>query len=445
MGNPAHILVAEGKSSGRRVSLLNEVGYNAESVRADAGLSDLAGKVKPNLLLLEAGTDSFAVSRAITESPDARQVPVLMLDVDGSPEALVECFESGAGDALERDSDDAELLARLKPLVRLSVMEAELMRRAATARQFGVDIDTSLAVDMSAEGYRLLVVGVEDDEFEAMCPLLPGTGITFVTEPDPYRAKTMIEDEKGESFDGAMLFVDAGEDRDKSLYFCHALRNDRRHFDLPLFVVSEPGAFKNPAEAYEEGVSVIAPSPPDCNFVGAHLRMLLRGRELRRSLGKRIATALGPKTADKLGDVYSAEFAEAHFARLLDDMAKRGTSSTAILFFIPTIGEVAALYGDEAAALLRRQIAAWLSGLVRVEDLVARVGTDEFVALLPETPRLDADIVRKRVIGVVHQSEFRLTDNVPVGIEVYVQSGLSASSSGDTLASLVARASEVLE
>ena len=101
-----------------------------------------------------------------------------------------------------------------------------------------------------------------------------------------------------------------------------------------------------------------------------------------------------------------------------------GRSSAAILYFVPTIGEVAALYGEDGAARLRQQLADWLSGLVRVEDIVARTGSDEFLMLLPETSRDDAEGVRRRVTGVLHQSEFRLTDNVPVGIEVFIQSAL---------------------
>ena len=86
----------------------------------------------------------------------------------------------------------------------------------------------------------------------------------------------------------------------------------------------------------------------------------------------------------------------------------------------------------------------WLSGLVRVEDIVARAGSDEFLMLLPETSQNDADRVRRRVIGVLHQSEFRLTDNVPVGVEVYIQSALATLEPGDTLDRLVERASAAL-
>ena len=70
---------------------------------------------------------------------------------------------------------------------------------------------------------------------------------------------------------------------------------------------------------------------------------------------------------------------------------------------------------------------------------------DEFVALMPDTGLADAERVRKRVVGVLHQSEFRLTDNVPVGIEVYVQSGIAELQENDTLENAITRASDLLE
>lgn len=445
MGNPAHILVAEGGGAENHLPMLKESGYSCESAPADSALAGLVAQKQPDVVMLAAGAGGFALVREIRSNKDARLVPVMLVNADGDSGVLDECFECGASDALEQDVDEAEILARLRPLIRLSTMASELTRRAGSAKGFGVSLDTGVSVELPAEDFRVLVVGIEEDVFKAMCPLLPGAGITFVSEPDPYRARSRMEGDQGDPFDGALLFVDPGEDKDKSLYFCHALRNDRRLFDLPLFVVSEPGAFANAAEAYAEGASIIAPSPPDCRFIGAHLRMLLRGRALRQALGRRIGEARCPATADELGDVYSADFMQSHMARLLEDTKARGTASNAILFFIPTIAEVAALYGDDASAMLRRQLADWLSSLVRVEDLVARVGTDEFVALLPETSLADTEIVRKRVIGVLHQSEFRLTGNVPVGIDVYVQSGIAMPQPGDSVETLVARASESLE
>jgi PleD family two-component response regulator len=291
----------------------------------------------------------------------------------------------------------------------------------------------------------MLVVGAAVGELETLCPLLSKSRIGFAAEPDPYRARHRVEGNEEETFDGALVYVRDEEMREKCEYFCRSVRNDRRLYDLPLFLVTDREAFPDRITAYREGANVVAEAPVDCDFVEVHLNLLLRARERRRALGRRIAATLTPNTADEMGTVYSEEFTRAHLGRLAGDRSEHGAVSSAILFFIPTIGEVAALYGMEDAAMLRQQLASWLAGLVRVEDMVGRNGPDEFLALLPSSGPAEAELVRRRVVGVLHQSEFRLTDNVPTAIEVYVQSGITEIREGDGLDDVVSRAGHVLE
>lgn len=442
MGIGAYVLIAGTSVAEDRSAMLEKAGYRCTVAPAGADLAKTIAEENPNVAFVgTADQNGLDVIRALKGSAKSRHIPVVAVDVGPGPDALRACYDAGADDVFESDAEEAEILARLVGLVRLSGMEAEMHRRAETAGDFGVSVNTEVGTSVPDEGFSLLVVGVGQDEFAAMCPMLSKTGISYSAEADPYRARSRLKDEDGENFAGALVYVQAGEASERCAFFCRSVRNDRRLFDLPLFVVADEGAFRDAAEAYAQGASVVARMPIDCDFVDVHLRMLHRGRTLRRALGKRITCALDAKSADSLGSVYSSEFIQAHLQRLDRDAAALGRLSAAILFFVPTIGEVAALYGDDGAARLRQQMADWLSGLVRVEDIVGRTGSDEFLMLLPETSQNDADRVRRRVVGVLHQSEFRLTDNVPVGIEVYIQSALETLQPGDTLDTLVRRAS----
>lgn len=444
MGQSAKILILGGEAGDHRVAALMDAGY--ECVAEPEGIDiPEALKASPAALLVSMkngrGADTV---RKIKSSRDGRRMPVAAIDVGKDPEILRACKESGVDDVLEDEAEGAVLEARVRALVRLGGMEEELVRRAATATAFGISVDPDVAGPADTPGGTLLVVGIEEGELETMCPLLSKTGIDFVVEPDPYRARSRIEGSQDESFDGALVYVRDGDMREKCDYFCRAVRNDRRLYDLPLFLVSEPGAFEDHAAAYDQGANVVATAPVNCDFVDTHLHMLLRGRERRFALGRRIAACLGPRTADDIDCIYSADFMHAHMERLGQDTTAGSASSCAILFFVPTVAEVAALYGTQEADMLRHQIANWIAALVRVEDTVARTGTDEFLVLLPHTGLGEADAVRQRVVGVLQQSEFRLTDNVPIGVEAYVQSGVTELQPGDSVEDAVTRASDLL-
>lgn len=445
MGNPANILFVGAKADDRRLKILEAAGYICASDPAATDILASINQHKPGVVLISiAGSRGVDAIAEVKADANAGRVTVAAIDIGDTPGILRACRDAGADDVFEDDTDALVLVARMRALVRLGGMEAELVRRSKTAAEFGVTISTDIARAEDARGGQLLVVGAENGKLEMLCPLLSKSGINFTTEPDPYRARSRVEGSENETFDGALVYVDDDDMREKCDYFCRAVRNDRRLYDLPLFLVAEHGVFPDHVAAYAEGANVAAEAPVDCDFVDNHLHMLLRGRERRRAIGQRIAATLEPKTIDNLGSIYSADFICSHLERLGRDKADRGTVSSAILFFVPTVGEVAALYGMEEAALLRRQLANWLAALVRVEDMIAHTGTDEFLALLPETGLTEAKLVRDRTIGVLHESEFRLTDNVPVGIEVYVQSGITELRAGDKLEGVIARASDLL-
>jgi len=454
MATGASILIVGASAAADRSALLERAGYRCKVLQVVKDTAQAIAEENPDVAMVGVADGSgIGVIRALKRDPKSRHVPIVAIDVGYDPDALRACCDAGADDVFEDDAENEEILARLVPLVRLSGMEAELLRRVRTAGEFAITLDTGPDVSPPREDFRLLIVGIGHDQFAAMCPMLAKTGIRYIAEPDPYRARSRLNDEQLEEFAGALVYVKGGEAREKCVFFIRSVRGDRRLFDLPLFVVAGEGAFTGAADAYGQGASVVAHTPIDCDFVDVHLRMLHKGRALRRMLGKRLASALAASSADAVaassadavvGSVYSAEFIQAHLARLLSDTAGSGRQSAAILFYVPTIAEIDVLYGHDNALRLRQQVADWLSGLVRVEDIVGRVGSDEFLMLLPQTAAGDADRVRRRVIGVLHQSEFGLADNLPVGIEVYIQSALVPIAPGDTLDELVARASEKL-
>jgi adenylate cyclase len=82
----------------------------------------------PDLVLLDVvmpGMDGYAVCRAIRESPTTRLLPVVMITASGEQEKI-NAIEAGADDFLAKPFNQAELLARVKSLVRIKRYQDEL-------------------------------------------------------------------------------------------------------------------------------------------------------------------------------------------------------------------------------------------------------------------------------------------------------------------------------
>lgn len=439
------ILAGSGASDATR-RMLTEAGFTCESIPLDDQLAGIVTDRRPTVVLLAADSGpALNMLRQLKAGETANRVPVAVVGESGGADARIAFYEAGADDVFKEGAETPELLARLPGLARISTMEAELVRRSATAAEYGVNIPADLINNSADSVFRLLVVGPGTGEFAGVWRELRQSGFELTAETDPYRARTRVEEDQGNRFDGALVYVPDDDIKGRSLYFCRSVRNDRRLFDFPLLLAAEKDVFSDVEEAFSTGVSAFAQTPLDGAELAIRLRLLMRVRQRKSKLGGRLALAMNAAVADPVGGVYSSKFLQSHLGRLSDKAADRGVTSTAILFFVPTIGDVAAQYGEDAAAMLRHQVADWLSALVRVEDMVGRTGPDEFLALLPETSLTDAAVVRNRVTGVLHQSEFKLTDNVPTSIEVHLQSGMTGIDPGDSMEAIVQRASKALE
>ncbi len=129
---PAHILVAEDQADIRDLIVLNlqQAGYRVQAV-AD-GTAALASQAEPShdLLLLDLmlpGMDGLDVCKALRAR--GRATPILMLTARSTELDRVLGLELGADDYLTNPFSMAELLARVKALLR----RAELLRAAAQA------------------------------------------------------------------------------------------------------------------------------------------------------------------------------------------------------------------------------------------------------------------------------------------------------------------------
>src|SRR5262249_15195515 len=97
-----------------------------------------------------------------------------------------------------------------------------------------------------------------------------------------------------------------------------------------------------------------------------------------------------------------------------------------------------------AGELLLGKVASWIAGLVRTEDLVARIDDDEICVVLPDTTIEECRFVTQRIAGILSASDFNLTEEVMQPIRVWVDAGCAALRHGDSSESLITRARDSL-
>ncbi len=123
MSDETTILVVDDLAQNVRLldAVLTPRGYRVLSAESGEEALDLLGREQPHLVLLDIlmpGMDGYEVCRRIRENPDTAFLPVVMVTASDAQQK-VRAIEAGADDFVTKPFDQAELLARVKSLVRV--------------------------------------------------------------------------------------------------------------------------------------------------------------------------------------------------------------------------------------------------------------------------------------------------------------------------------------
>jgi diguanylate cyclase (GGDEF)-like protein len=120
---------------------------------------------------------------------------------------------------------------------------------------------------------------------------------------------------------------------------------------------------------------------------------------------------------------------------------RRSYPLTLIAFDIDNFKSINDRYGHAAGDAVLRQFAAILRAAVREKDVVARIGGEEFVLLLPGADDKFAYEIAERLRTVLESSRF---DEIEATLRVTTSAGIARYRPGEDLRALLARADQLL-
>ncbi len=402
-------------------------GYHATALAAAEDAVAHARTEHPDLVLVGSptGGDAIALGGALKADVATADIPVLLFADRVSAQLCRDALAAGLDDVLALDCDDAELQARLRPLVRLEIMHAELRQRAQIARSFGVEARARVSGPAGAPPVLLLI----GDAIAGLKDSLGAVG-EIATAATLYEAEDQLP---RRNFDAAVVCF--SEEPEGLLGFCSQVRNNPRLFNLPMVLLTALPA----ADAYRRGATRVLPRDADPALLHSAVLSLVRRQQLRWSIRAALNDSLTEATRDTVTGAYGRAFFDAYVAARLE-LAKAQNRHLSVVFFAaPNIDGVRRQFGDDAALHLTQQVGQWIGGLLRAEDLTAAYAANEFCVVLPDTPLAEAEVVMHRIAGVLAYTDFAVRE-VYQPVKVWVQVGCTDARPDDTVASLLARA-----
>ena len=124
-------------------AVLSPQGFRVATASSGKEALDVLSKEHPDLVLLDIlmpGIDGYEVCRRIREDPGTAFLPVVMITASDREERI-RAIESGADDFVQRPFDQAELLARVRSLVRIKQYHDTIENQAAELARWNRELE----------------------------------------------------------------------------------------------------------------------------------------------------------------------------------------------------------------------------------------------------------------------------------------------------------------
>ena len=367
---------------------------------------------------------------------ETRHLPIILIGGDEDGNQPLDERDAALADFLPREFHDLELFSHLSSLVRLKTMQSELERRLATTVEFGGVVPKPVQPPRRIRGAEVLAVACTGDERKLVDAAL-GRSVKVIHRRSYGAALKQIV--SGEP--DAVIVALEGND-EEGLEFCSETWSNSRFFNTPLILITEARDHSDPVTPYLTGANDVVPPSVNVKDLRTRITVLIKQRRYRENMRELYAQLGDDITADRLTGLYTHGFLHAHLARQLEDPNRWNKNIAVGYIDVEQMAEFNDVHGHVAGDYLLRELGALIGGLVRGEDLVARVGGEEFCVLEPDTAHDVAEFALERIVGVIGNTQFRLP-KIEQTVQVNLTVGHASLEPGDSPEDLIARAQEV--
>lgn len=404
------------------VRLLSAQGYTVD--QAADGLTGIqrALEYRPQLILLDVDLpdiNGMEVCRQLKAHRAMDETFIVMIsnsvtDSDSQARGI----ELGADSYIARPIPNRELLARVQALfrihaaetaVRIKVEQQSVLVELAQLALAGVEVEELFTTAVTRSTHALHV------ECSCILRLLPDNA-TLVMAAGAGWSNSMI---------GQSIMVDAEmAEKMAGLLATPPLVMDREtieaHFTLPEMLLKKVGDHRFTILQGEQGpygllgvhaIDVCEFSTDDARFMQA-LTSLLSLAIMRKQAEENVQYVA---MHDGLTGLYNRSYFNEEFRRL---EGGRQYPISIIMIDVDGLKRMNDVHGHAAGDRLLQIVSAILHGVFRAEDVVARIGGDEFAVLLPNTDQASVAAKIQQIHDIIASEQFDLPDRYPVSISI---------------------------
>ena len=401
---------------------------------------DVLARESVDVVLLDVmmpGIDGFETARRIKANAKTQHVPVIMVTALDQTSDRIQGLEAGADDFLRKPVDDVALITRVKNVVRLKVLNDEMMARAATSQQMGVTTSPFLNWSEAGNNGRILLVEDHARSAQRIVEALSTTHRVDV-EPNPQAALLRTADV---AYD--LIVVSLSLEGSDGLRLCSQIRSLERTRHMPVIMMVDEGENARLLRGLDMGVNDYLNRPVDKNELAARVRTQITRKRYSDILRNRIEESVEMAITDGLTGLHNRRYMETHLATLISQAHQTGRPLSMLIADIDHFKRVNDTHGHDAGDAVLRDFATRFRRNTRGIDLACRLGGEEFVIIMPETELRRAFQIGERLRAAIASEPFRI--NAETELRMTASVGVATVDfATDTPATLYKRADTAL-
>ncbi|MFT6024659.1 MAG: two-component system cell cycle response regulator [Ascidiaceihabitans sp.] len=361
------------------------------------------------------------LTKALRDQAGIGDVPIIALDNNGNQPNRHALLEAGVDDVLTTPVDDTLLLARIRSLVRAFSSSSEWQLRDDTSCALGLNNTSLDAVD--AAGSAVLV---SDDAAKVhgwltkLRHFLPSqlSMVTTKKALSPYGQLAA-----GQSPDVFVLVIEDGDPNDMMrLLACIRAHSDTRHCGVLILLTTPDPVIA--AQALDLGANDLMFDGFDAQELALRVRTLVQRKKIGEQLRATVRTGLEAAICDPLTGLHNRRYAMPHLDRIAQSSIETGKPYAVMVADMDHFKQINDIYGHAAGDAVLIETARRLRENLRTIDMVARIGGEEFLIVLPGVTLASARTAAYRLRQMIGETPFKLP-NKNTALKATVSIGLA--------------------
>lgn len=427
-GNHMHgkILIVDPIATNRIVLKvkLSAAYYNVTQASSIAEAKAIIEQSQPDVVISAAQLLDGTVSDLATElrkHPKASDLPIIAIECCDDQNARLEFLNTGVDAILSKPLNDALLLARVRSLVRSQASASEWRLHDDTSRALGF---AEKQAPFLPNGTAVLVAN-DKDLLSSWLPKLDGLLPTKTMIAAVDEALDHLDSPTSDTAPDVFVLVMDRSETQKILHLLATLKshNSTRHSKI-LILQTHPNQNLG-AQALDMGANDLMPHGFHPNEMALRIGVLLKRKHSGDQMRATVRNGLEAAVSDPLTGLHNRRYAMPHLDRIARHAQKAEKPFAVMIADMDHFKRINDTYGHAAGDAVLVEMARRLRENLRDVDLIARIGGEEFLIVLPRTPLINARNAARRLCQLIGETPFvipkgqqRITATISIGLAI---------------------------